>query len=114
MSTTNALKSTTYKFLGRKDLIALAAESLSPDSKILLVCDLDAEGEKNYKAYLKALQDADLLSEEQANAVTSANQHLVMVPFNTMTVAESVYRQIPHASHFVSLWLDGEPYSNGC
>ena len=114
MSTTTALKSSTYKFLGKKDLIALAAESLSPYSKVLLVCDLDADGDTKFQVYMKALRDADLLSEEQADKITSENQHLVMVPFNTLTVAETVYRQIPHASHFVTIWMDGEPYTQPC
>lgn len=114
MTSTTALKSSTYKFLGKKDLIALAVESLSPDNKVLLVCDLDAEGEKKFQSYLKALQDADLVTEEQASDVISQDHHLVMVRFNTLTIAESVYRQIPHASHFVSIWADGEPYSGAC
>jgi len=114
MTSTTALKSSTYKLLGRKDLIALAAENLSCGSKVLLVCDLDAGGDAKFSIFLKALQTADLVTDEQKDKVICGDLHLVMVSFNSLTIAESVYRQIPHASHFVSIWMDGEPYTDGC
>lgn len=109
--------------LGHANLITLdrdgltdgVIKELSQDHKVLVVCDFGraADGDER-KKYIEALEDAAVITEEQIDGVNDDQSLVIVVPFHSLEMAEKLYRHIPHASHFVSIRLDGDPYSTAC
>ncbi len=109
------LESHNLKMVGARQLVSLAIEALCVDHPVMLVCDLGAAGDSDTRQeYVTSLVKADVLNSEHVEKATSNDTQLVVLPFLTLTIAENVYRQIAHASHFVTMWVDGEPYAAGC
>lgn len=103
------------KFLDREQLVGLAARSLGSQHNVLLICDLAADkSEKSIIEYTKALEKAGILDSENSAGIQTPELQLVVVPFNSLPMAEEAYRGIPHASHFVTLWVDGQPFAGAC
>lgn len=90
-------------------------KQLSQEHKILVICDFGraADGNERIK-YIKALEDASIITGEQIDSVNADQSLAIVVPFHSMQMAERLYRNIPHASHFVSISQDGEKYSTAC
>ena len=103
------------KYLSRNCIISMVAQALGNENKVLLICDIsEAKCEEDRKKYINSLNTADLLDGHDAAGVSLPDLQIVVVPFNSLQVAEDVYRSIPHASHFVSLWVEGELYGGAC
>lgn len=103
------------KYLNRHDMIGLVARALGSKNKVLLICDVgDAKCEEETRKYVDALNTAELMGGQDAAEKTISDLQIVVIPFNSLQVAEDVYRSIPHASHFVSLWVEGELYGGAC
>lgn len=103
------------KFIDREQLVGLAARALGAEHKVLLICDLAGNKcNEEVQEYIDALEIADVLDTQDAAKLTIPDLQLVVVPFNSLYIAEEVYRGIPHATHFVTLWVDGQPYAGAC
>ena len=90
-------------------------KDLSQEHKILVICDFGKAVDNNERMkYIKALEDASIITSEQIEDVDADQSLAIVVPFHSMQMAEILYRNIPHASHFVSIKLDGEQYSTAC
>jgi hypothetical protein len=81
----------------------------------LLVCDV-AKGpdEQTRRSYVDGLVHAEIVSEDQMDAVLADESLVIVIPLHTLQVATEIYRRIQHASHFVSIWVDGKPYPGAC
>lgn len=87
----------------------------SKNHKVLLICDLGkAENDDKRMSYIEALASADVISDDQIEDVINDKSLAIVVPFHSLEMAERVYRSIAHASHFVSIRLEGEIYSSAC
>lgn len=103
------------KFLDREQLVALAAKALGTEHKVLLICDIAGnKSEEQVQGYIDALEIADVLDSDNSELLNIPHLQLIVVPFKSLSVAEEVYRNIPHATHFVTFWLDGKPYAGAC
>lgn len=90
-------------------------KELSQDHHVLMICDIGlAKDSDERRKYVDALAKADIISKEQVDEVMADESLLIIVPFHSLTIAERQYRNIPHASHFVSMILDGQEYSTAC
>ncbi|MFQ3548671.1 MAG: hypothetical protein SNJ70_02825 [Armatimonadota bacterium] len=109
------IQDTTLKLLGKDHLKALAVKAFTEDYHVLLVCDIGiCKRNPEWKTYPEALVEADLLTSEDIKKIEDEDLQLVVIPFHSLHIAEDVYRQIPHASHFVSVYVDGELYTGAC
>ncbi|MHB1457942.1 MAG: hypothetical protein ACYC0V_13615 [Armatimonadota bacterium] len=90
-------------------------KQLSQEHKILVICDFGKAVDNNERIkYIKALEDASVITNEQIEDVDADKSLAIVVPFHSLQMAERLYRNIPHASHFVSMQVDGEQYSTAC
>ena len=90
-------------------------KELSQEYHVLIVCDITkGSDEEERKTYVKALETAGIITAEQVDAVFADESIIIIVPFHSLQIAEQTYRLIPHATHFVKMLLDGEPYSGAC
>jgi len=88
---------------------------LSQEFSVLLVCDIAKNPNNAQRSeYVKALVDGDVISTELMDGVLADETLVIIVPFHTLQIAERTYRNIDHASHFVTVWLDGAPYITAC
>lgn len=79
--------------------------------EFILVVDVSRrDNEAERLSYVEALVKADVISKEQVEAVMSDENLVIIIPLHTERVATDIYRHIPHASHFVSMWVDGKPF----
>ena len=103
------------KFLDREQLVGLAARALGSEHKVLLICDLGGgKCAEEIQEYIDAMEIADLLDAQDSAKLAIPDLQLVVAPFKSLYVAEEIYRNIPHATHFVTLWVDGQPYAGVC
>lgn len=115
MSIHTELEHANYVAVDKSELNDEVISGLSRDYRVLLVCDL-AKGpdEARRRSYADALVVADLISREQEELIIEEESLQIIIPLHTLQVATEIYRRIPHASHFVSMYLDGAPYSAAC
>ncbi|MHB1001353.1 MAG: hypothetical protein ACYC27_19105 [Armatimonadota bacterium] len=101
--------------MDRDNLTDDIIKELSEEHSVLLICDIGlAEDADKRNQYVDALATANIISEDHVEGVMADESILIIVPLFTLEIAERLYRQIPHASHFVSIRLDGEVYSTAC
>lgn len=102
--------------------IAISKSELSEDAikemnkvhSVLLICDVSRKDGNDWQKYIAALKTANILSDEQAQEVMDKGDIQIVIPLNTLHVGTEVYRSIPHASHFVTIWVDEKPYEGAC
>lgn len=101
--------------MDREGLTDDVLKELSQEHKVLIVCDIgkSASGDER-KKYVEAIASAAVITDEQIDGVIADQSLAIVVPFHSLEMAERLYRDIPHASHFVSIRLDGEPYATAC
>lgn len=111
----NELEHANVLTFDRDGLTDEVVKELSQEHKILVICDFGrAENGEDRSKYIEALKDAAIITDEQIDSVNEDQSLAIVVPFHSLQMAERLYRNIPHASHFVSIRLDGEPYSTAC
>lgn len=86
---------------------------LSNEYHVLMVCDL-SKGEEDREKNLKALVAAELIPQDAVEGILQEDSLVAIIPFHSMQIAEQDYRRIAHASHFVKMYLDGQPYAGAC
>ena len=115
MDIRSELEHANYKAYDKDVLTSQVISELSKEYSILLVCDVaKREDEEMRKTYVKSLVKADIISEEQVDGVLADESLQIVVPLHTLQVATELYRNIPHASHFVNIWMDGQKYQGAC
>jgi CO dehydrogenase/acetyl-CoA synthase epsilon subunit len=101
--------------ISKSELSEDAIKEMNKEYSVLLICDISRkEDEEERQKHISALKIANLLSDEQAQEVADKGDVELVIPLNTLHVGEEVYRSIPHASHFVTIWVDGKPYQGAC
>ena len=93
-----------------KDLIDLAVDKFSKENKVLMVLDFSGLCDENKSKYIKSIQTANILTEEQLENTLNRGALIIVIPYFTTNIAIEDYRKIKHARHFVSLWVDGIKY----
>ncbi len=87
-------------------------KELSNKNKVLVVCDFGkAETDDTRKRYINAIASAGVIGDEHKEGVAEDKSLAIVVPFHSLEMAERLYRKISHASHFVTIHLEGELYS---
>ncbi|HAH88100.1 MAG TPA: hypothetical protein DCL60_12105 [Armatimonadetes bacterium] len=88
---------------------------LSNNYHVLLACDLSSRADSaERQEYAQALIHGGIITDEGKERVLAEESIIIVVPFFSLEIAEQTYRRIPHASHFVTVYLDGEPYTANC
>lgn len=115
MDIRNELEQSNFKTYDKDLLTQEVISELSKEYSILLVCDVAKRNdEESRKTYVKSLVKADILSDEQIDAVLADETLQIVVPLHTLQIGTELYRKIPHASHFVDIWMDGQKYQGAC
>jgi len=103
------------KVFSKDEFTQQAIADLSGDYHVLLACDLSSRADDSERReYVKALVRSGVLTDEEMEKILAEESIIVVIPFHSQEIAEQTYRRIPHASHFVSMYLDGEVYSATC
>lgn len=97
-----------------KNLIDIAVAKFSKENKVLLVLDFSGLCDEDKAEYIKAVEQAKILTEEQINSTLDNGALLIIIPYFTINIASEEYRKIKHARHFASLWVDGSKYEIDC
>jgi hypothetical protein len=108
----NELEHANYKAVDKNELTDEMIRDLSKEYGFVLVVDVaKRENEQERRSYVEALVKPGIISAEQVDSVMEDENLAIVIPLHTEQVATDMYRHIPHASHFVSIWVDGKPYS---
>jgi hypothetical protein len=107
------LEHANYRPINKNELNDEMISDISKEFGFILVADVsNDQGEHERRVYVEALVKADVISQEQVEAVLEDENLAIVIPIHTERVATEMYRHIPHASHFVSIWVDGKPYEH--
>lgn len=111
MDIRSELEHANYKAIDRAELNDEMISELSKEYGFILVIDVSKKPEgEDRRSYVEGLVKAGILTQEQVEPVMEDEDLVVVVPLHTEHVATDMYRHIPHASHFVTIWVDGKPY----
>lgn len=109
------LEHANYKVYDKGALTQQVIDDLSKEYSILLVCDVaKREDGQDRETFVKSIAKAGIISDEQVDAVMADESLEIVVPLHTEQIAMDLYRKIPHASHFVTIWMDGKEYRGAC
>lgn len=115
MDIRSELEHANYKTYDKNILTPQLISELSKEYSILLVCDVaKREDELDRESFIKSLVKADIISQEQLQGILEDENLQLVIPLHTEHIATELYRKIPHASHFVQIWMDGKPYQGAC
>ena len=111
MDIRSELEHANYKAVDKNELTNEMISDLSKEYGFILVVDVaKRDDEQQRRSYVESLVKPGILSEEQVDSVMEDENLAIVIPLHTEQVATDMYRHIPHASHFVSIWVDGKPY----
>lgn len=111
MDIRSELEHANYKAINKNQLTDDMIGELGKEYGFILVVDVSArDSESERRSYIEALVKGDVISPEQVDAVIDDENLIIVIPLRTERVATDIYRHIPHASHFVTMWVDGRPY----
>lgn len=100
-----------YRAINKNELTDEMIGDISKEYGFILVVDVSArDSESERRSYIEALVKGDVITQEQVEAVIEDENLTIIIPMHTERVATDIYRHIPHASHFVTMWVDGRPY----
>ncbi len=107
------LEHANYRAIDKSELTDQMISDLSKEYGFILVCDVaKRDNEQERRSYVEAIAKADIISQEQIEGVMADENLAIVIPLHTEHVATEMYRHIPHASHFVNIWVDGKPYEH--
>lgn len=111
MDIRNELEHANYKAIDKNDLNDETIAQLSNEYGFILAVDVsNRHSEAERRSYVEALVKGDVISPKQVEAVMEDENLVIVIPLHTERVATDIYRHIPHASHFVTIWVDGRSY----
>lgn len=111
MDIRSELEHANYRAVNKSELTDEMISELGASYEFILVIDVSKrDNEAERLSYIDALVKADVISHDQVESVAADENLVIIVPLHTERVATDIYRHIPHASHFVSMWVDGKPF----
>jgi endonuclease III len=103
------------KVFSKEEFSQQAIADLSDNYHVLLACDISSRADDaERREYARALMQSGIITDEEMEKILAEESIVIVIPFHSLEIAEQTYRRIPHASHFVVMYLDGEVYSAVC